>query len=284
MKLELKNICQSYDKKSVIQDMNLEFEPGIYGFLGPNGAGKSTTMRMICTVENPVSGEISYDGQDIYEMGADYRGKLGYVPQKAGYYPDYTAEAFLRYIACLKELEQEEERVEECLKLVNLWEERGKKIRKFSGGMKQRLNIAQALLNEPEILLLDEPTVGLDPKERMNLKNLLAEFAGEKIIIFATHIVSDVEDIADRVMILNKGKICLNEYTEDLLQQMTDTVWECQLDDIAKIKSIREHYQVSRMQRHKKSVDLRILSDTKPCEEAVQVQGSLEELYMRVIK
>lgn len=283
MKLELKNICQSYDGKSIIKNMNLEFEPGIYGFLGPNGAGKSTTIRMICTVENPVSGEICYGGKDIYAMGADYRGKLGYVSQKAGYYPDYKAEVFLRYVARLKDIAEEEKRIEECLKLVNLWDARKKKIRTFSGGMKQRLNIAQALLNEPEILILDEPTVGLDPNERMNLKNLLTEFASEKIVIFATHIVSDVEDIADRVMILVRGKIRFNEYTEVALQQMADTVWECKLNDIEKIKYIREHYKISKMQRHKGSVDLRVISDTKPCEEAVQVQGSLEELYMRLV-
>lgn len=192
MKLELKNICQAYGRKSVIKNMNLEFEPGIYGFLGPNGAGKSTTIRMICTVENPVSGEICYGGKDIYSMGADYRGKLGYVPQKAGYYPDYTAGAFLRYVARLK-------------------------------------------------------------------------------------------DIADRVMILAKGKIQFNEYTEDALQQVTDTVWECKLNDIEKIKYIREHYKISKMQRHKGFVDLRVISDTKPCEEAVTVQGSLEELYMQMV-
>jgi len=284
MRLELKNVSQSYGQKIIIDHLNLTFRPGIYGFMGPNGAGKSTTIRMICTVEEPVSGGIYYNGNDIYSMGKEYREKIGYVPQKAGYYPDFTGYNFLRYIAGLKGVDHADEVIEKCLKLVDLWEERGKKLKKYSGGMKQRVNIAQALLNDPEILILDEPTVGLDPNERMNLKNLLTDLAENKIIIFATHIVSDVEDLAEQVIILNHGTILLQEETDTAIARMTNKVWQCDLTDPEEINRIKKEYQISRVQRHKGIANLRIISDIKPHENAFEVEGSLEEVYMQLVE
>ena len=284
MRLELKNVRQSYGQKIIIDNLNLTFLPGIYGFMGPNGAGKSTTIRMICTVEEPVSGEIYYNGNNIYGMGKEYREKIGYVPQKAGYYPDFTGYNFLRYIAGLKGVNHADEVIEKSLKLVGLWEERGKKLKKYSGGMKQRINIAQALLNDPEILILDEPTVGLDPNERMNLKNLLADLAENKIIIFATHIVSDVEDLAEQVIILNQGTILLNEELETAISRMQNKVWQCDLTDLEEINHIKKKYQVSRVQRHKGVESLRIISDIKPHENAFKVEESLEEVYIQLIE
>ena len=284
MRLELKNVRQSYGQKIIIDNLNLTFLPGIYGFMGPNGAGKSTTIRMICTVEEPVSGEIYYNGNNIYGMGKEYREKIGYVPQKAGYYPDFTGYNFLRYIAGLKGVNHADEIIEKSLKLVGLWEERGKKLKKYSGGMKQRINIAQALLNDPEIFILDEPTVGLDPNERMNLKNLLADLAENKIIIFATHIVSDVEDLAEQVIILNQGTILLNEELETAISRMQNKVWQCDLTDLEEINHIKKKYQVSRVQRHKGVESLRIISDIKPHENAFKVEESLEEVYIQLIE
>lgn len=284
MRLELKNVRQSYGQKIIIDNLNLTFLPGIYGFMGPNGAGKSTTIRMICTVEEPVSGEIYYNGNNIYGMGKEYREKIGYVPQKAGYYPDFTGYNFLRYIAGLKGVNHADEVIEKSLKLVGLWEERGKKLKKYSGGMKQRINIAQALLNDPEIFILDEPTVGLDPNERMNLKNLLADLAENKIIIFATHIVSDVEDLAEQVIILNQGTILLNEELETAISRMQNKVWQCDLTDLEEINHIKKKYQVSRVQRHKGVESLRIISDIKPHENAFKVEESLEEVYIQLIE
>lgn len=284
MKLELKNVNKKYGNKEVIKNLNIVFEPGIYGFLGPNGAGKSTTIRMLCTVEKPVSGKIMYDDMDIFEMGGKFREKIGYVPQKAGYYPDFTASMFLKYIARLKDIADEKKIIEKCLKMVNLWDVKDKKIKEFSGGMKQRVNIAQALLNNPEILILDEPTVGLDPNERMNLKNLLTDLSEHKIIIFATHIVSDVEDIAKKVIILNQGIIRLNEYIEDAMSMAGDNIWECVLSDIDEIKRVKERYKISKAQRHKNGISLRIISNLKPCEGAVLVKGNLEEVYLRMIE
>ena len=284
MKLELKNVRQSYGQKIIIDNLNLTFLPGIYGFMGPNGAGKSTTIRMVCTVEEPVSGGIYYNGNNIYSMGKEYREKIGYVPQKAGYYPDFTGYNFLRYIAGLKGVNHADEIIEKCLKLVGLWEERGKKLKKYSGGMKQRISIAQALLNDPEILILDEPTVGLDPNERMNLKNLLADLAENKIIIFATHIVSDVEDLAEQVIILNQGTVLLNEELETAISRIQNKVWQCDLADLEEIKHIKKEYQVSRVQRHKGVASLRIISDIKPHENAFKVEESLEEVYIQLIE
>lgn len=284
MRLELKDIRQSYGQKVILDNLNLTFRPGIYGFMGPNGAGKSTTIRMICTVEEPVSGGIYYNGKDIYGMGEEYREKLGYVPQKAGYYPDFNAYTFLRYIAGLKGVGNADEAIEKCLRLVNLWDEKEKKLKKYSGGMKQRVSIAQALLNDPEILILDEPTAGLDPNERMNLKKLLADLAENKIIIFATHIVSDVEDLAEQVIILNKGTILLNEETETAISRLENKVWQCDLKDMDEINRIKKEYKVSRVQRHKGMARLRVISDVKPHENAFEVDGSLEEVHIQLIE
>lgn len=262
--------------------MNVDFGIGIYGFLGPNGAGKSTLFRMLSTVEKPEAGEISYQGEDIFRMGESYREKLGYVPQKAGYYPDFTAYKFLQYIAKLKDIPNENKVIRDILEKVNLWQEKDKKIKLFSGGMKQRLNIAQGLLNDPEILLLDEPTVGLDPDERNSFKNFILQISENKTVIFATHIVSDVEDIADKVIILNHGKIKLYGDMANL-KFAGNNVWECSLYDVNKIKEIREKYTVSKMTRLKGGVHFRIISEEQPCEEANRVDGSLEEIYLKMI-
>lgn len=284
MELLLKSVEKKYGNRRVIQNVSIDFKEGIYGFLGPNGAGKSTMLRMLSTVERPETGKISYDGEDIFQMGEGYREKIGYVPQKFGYYPDFTAYKFLQYIAKLKGISEEERVIREILEKLNLWNEKNKKVKTFSGGMKQRLNIAQSLLNNPEILLLDEPTVGLDPNERINFKNFLLNISEHKVVIFATHIVSDVEDIADRVVILNHGSIRLDESMEDVMERAENNVWECQLRDIEKIKRIREQYKISKMTRFKGGVHFRIVSEEKPCEEAMPVEGSLEEIYLKTIE
>ncbi len=283
MELKLTSVRKSYGSKIVIDDLNLTFQPGIYGFMGPNGAGKSTTIRMICTVEEPVSGKICYNGNDIYKLGGNYRDKIGYVPQKAGYFPDFSAYTFLRYIAGLKGVEKPDKVIEKCLKLVGLWEEKEKKLKKCSGGMKQRISIAQALLNNPEILILDEPTAGLDPNERMNLKNLLADLAENKIIIFATHIVSDIEDLAEQVIILNNGAVLLQEDTNTAIARMAKKVWQCDLKNLEEVNRIKKEYTVSKVQRHKDVIRIRVISNIKPHENAFETDGSLEEAYMQLI-
>lgn len=204
MELAIDRLTKQYKNKIAVDRVSIKLKPGVYGLLGANGAGKTTLMRMICDIQNPTSGQIKYNGTDIKELGEDYRQVLGYLPQDFGYYPDFTAYDFLMYIAALKGLSKEkaEMRVNELLQIVNLENEKKQKVKTFSGGMKQRLGIAQAMLNNPKILILDEPTAGLDPKERVKFRNLISSFSQDKIVILSTHIVSDIEFIADEIIVM----------------------------------------------------------------------------------
>lgn len=283
MMLELKNVSKSYGKNEIIKDMNVTFKCGIYGILGVNGAGKSTTIRLISTVEKPDCGEILFNNQDIYELGEEYRKRIGYVAQKGGYYPEFTVNKFLYYIAELKGIQQKESVINSCLKKVDLTEQRYKKIKTLSGGMKQRVNIAQALLNNPDILILDEPTVGLDPKERLNLKNILLEFSEEKLIIMTTHIVADIEDIADNIIIIKNGKICANNTVKDIMKANCNNVWECKLYTAEQVKEAKEKYIISQLHKSDNEFTVRIISENKPFDNAVLVEANLEEIYLNIM-
>ena len=220
MELVIDRVSKQYKNKIAVDRISLTLTKGIYGLLGANGAGKTTLMRMLCGILTPTSGSISYDGLDVSEE--EYRALLGYLPQDFGYYPDFSGKDFLLYMAALKGLSKKAaiKRVEELLELVSLADVAKKKIKTYSGGMKQRLGIAQALLNEPQILILDEPTAGLDPKERVRFRNLIAELGKDNIVILSTHIVSDVDRIADRILMMNNGSLVFNgtrdEITGDL--------------------------------------------------------------------
>ncbi len=220
MELVLDRVTKQYNSKIATDRISLSLKPGVIGLLGANGAGKTTLMRMICGVIKPSSGSISLDGVDVSEEM--YRDALGYLPQDFGYYPNFTGKDFLMYIAALKGLSRSEakRKTAELLKKVNLENAANKKIKGYSGGMKQRLGIAQAVLNDPKILVLDEPTAGLDPKERVRFRNMIAEFAKDSIVLLSTHIVSDVEHIADRVLMMKEGQIIWdgdrNDVPEDL--------------------------------------------------------------------
>lgn len=206
--LELKNISKSYGKHEVLRDINITFQAGIYGLLGPNGAGKSTMMNIMADIMNPTKGEVLYEGEPIRKLGANYRLHIGYLPQKVGYYGDFTAKKTLEYFGNLRGVKkgQLEARVNEVLEFVNLAEVQEHKVKTFSGGMKQRLGIAVSLIGNPEILILDEPTVGLDPKERIKFRNILSSLSREKTIILSTHIVSDIDAIADFVVMMKDGQ------------------------------------------------------------------------------
>lgn len=220
MELVLDRVTKQYNSKIAADRISLSLKPGVIGLLGANGAGKTTLMRMICGVIKPSSGSISLDGVDVSDEM--YRDTLGYLPQDFGYYPNFTGKDFLMYIAALKGLSRSEakRKTAELLKKVNLENASNKKIKGYSGGMKQRLGIAQAVLNDPKILVLDEPTAGLDPKERVRFRNMIAEFSKDSIVLLSTHIVSDVEHIADRVLMMKEGQIiwdgCKNDVPEDL--------------------------------------------------------------------
>lgn len=209
MKLELDNITKNYKDKRALYNVNYIFHEGVYGLLGANGAGKSTLMRIICGIMKSTIGEVKVNGTNIMKLDEKYRDLLGYLPQDFGYYPSFTANEFMMYMASLKGLNNNysKKKISELLHIVGLDEVKNKKIKTFSGGMKQRLGIAQAVLNDPQILILDEPTSGLDPKERIHFRNLISGFAKDKIVLLSTHIVSDIESIADQIIVLKKGEI-----------------------------------------------------------------------------
>jgi len=216
MELIIDRVSKQYKNKIAVDRINLKLRKGIYGLLGANGAGKTTLMRMICGILTPTSGTITYDGLDVSEE--EYRAVLGYLPQDFGYYPDFSGKDFLLYMAALKGLSSAsaKKRVNELLELVSLMDAAKKKIKTYSGGMKQRLGIAQALLNNPQILILDEPTAGLDPKERVRFRNLIAELGKDNIVILSTHIVSDIDRIADRILMMNNGKLVFDGTREEI--------------------------------------------------------------------
>ena len=282
MELAIDRLTKQYKNKIAVDRFSIKLTPGIYGLLGANGAGKTTLMRMICDIQKPTSGVIKYNGKDIKTLGENYRNILGYLPQDFGYYPDFTAYDFLMYIAALKGLSKEkaEIKVNELLSIVNLEHERRQKIKTFSGGMKQRLGIAQAVINNPKILILDEPTTGLDPKERVKFRNLISSFSKDKIIILSTHIVSDIEFIADRIIVMKDGNKILTGTPEELLQNLKDNVWKCIVYDKKDVDILNHKYCITNIHQENNAIELRIVSRISPSPNAVNVQASLEDLYL----
>ena len=285
MELQLDRVTKQYGTKRAVDRLNLSMKVGVYGLLGANGTGKTTLMRLLCDILNPTSGEIRYDGQNIHVMGEEYRSLLGYLPQNFGYYPEFTAEKFMLYMAALKGLNRSfaQNRTEELLRLVGLEKERRKKIKTFSGGMKRRLGIAQAMLNEPEILILDEPTAGLDPKERVRFRNLISSFSKDKIVLLSTHIVSDVEYIADKIFLMKEGQILKEGTPEEITAQMNGLVWECEVDE-KRAAELEYRYTIVNMKKKNGAIELRIVSDTKPDEAAISVDATLEDMYLYYFK
>lgn len=281
MELSLDRLTKHYGNKIAVDCVSATLKPGVYGLLGANGAGKTTLMRMLCAILESTSGEVLLNGKEVTAMGADYRNVLGYLPQDFGYYPNYTAMEFLMYISALKGIPKKiaMKRSKELLEEVGLSHVANKKVKTFSGGMKQRVGIAQALLNNPDILIFDEPTAGLDPKERVRFRNLLSEYAGDKIVILSTHIVSDIEAIADEVLLMKKGKFVLQGTVQELTEKANGKVWEL----TAPAKEARKWQAkttVANLRHEGKEVVLRIISDKKPSEEAVSCEATLEDLYL----
>lgn len=281
MELSIDRLTKQYGKKIAVDCVSASFQPGLYGLLGANGAGKTTLMRMLCAVLESTSGEVLLDKREVTAMGADYRNILGYLPQEFGYYPSYTAVDFLLYIAALKGIPRNiaKKRVAELLEVVGLETVAGKRLKTFSGGMKQRVGIAQALLNQPKILILDEPTAGLDPKERVRFRNLLADYAGDKIVILSTHIVSDIEAIADKVLLMKKGRFILQGTIPELIRKADGKVWELTVFP-EEARKWQNESVVANLRHEGDQVVLRILSDTIPDGRAVPCEASLEDMYL----
>lgn len=281
MELTLQNITKKYERVLVLNDISLTLKPGIYGLLGANGAGKTTLFKIICRLMEPTHGSIKFNGKNVNQQAEAYRTNLGFLPQDFSYYPDFTGMRFMLYIATLKGLNNTvaKKRSLELLKQVGLEEMKDIKIRKYSGGMKQRLGIAQAMLNNPQILILDEPTVGLDPKERVKFRKLISSFANNKIVILSTHIVADVEYIADEIIVLKKGMILNKGTTDILLKEIQNHVWECFVN-MDQINLFEDKFIVSNRKYTENGAVLRIVSTNQPALNAKKVEPSLEDLYL----
>jgi ABC-2 type transport system ATP-binding protein len=285
MKLHIEDVGKRY-RGNVwgLQNFSLEPGPGVLGLLGPNGAGKSTLMRILATITRTSTGTVTWDGEDITRHPDALRSVLGYLPQDFGVYPHLTAVEFLEYMAAIKGLDGKaaRKRIEELLLVVNLVEARKRRLGEYSGGMKQRIGIAQALLNDPQLLIVDEPTVGLDPEERVRFRNLLSDLAGERIVILSTHIVSDVEATASDIVIIHKGRMLAHSTPETLLQRVADNVWEWTLSS-AELPLIRERYLISSTLRRSTGIQVRIIAALSPGANATRVVPTLEDAYLYCI-
>jgi ABC-2 type transport system ATP-binding protein len=267
-----------------LRDFDLELKPGVIGLLGPNGAGKSTLMRMLATITQPTAGKIEWNGVDIVKSPDALRTVLGYLPQDFGVYPNLTGLEFLEYMAAIKGLDGKtaRRRIEELLVVVNLVHAAKRPLGCYSGGMKQRVGIAQALLNDPQLLIVDEPTVGLDPEERVRFRNLLSDLSGERIIILSTHIVSDVEATATEIVIINQGRKLQHAAPENLLGLLDGKVWQWVIPSEA-LPALKARALVSGTIRRENGIQVRVVSESAPAPEAEQVTPSLEDVYLREV-
>lgn len=285
MELTLKNITKSFKDKVAVNDFNVTLTNGMYGLLGPNGAGKTSLMRIIADVSNATSGEVYLNGKSKTELGADYRDVLGYLPQDVGFYKSFTAQKFLEYVATLKGIDKYKAsvKIDELLKFVNLEKDRKRKIGKFSGGMKQRLGIAQALLNDPKILILDEPTAGLDPNERIRFKNLISEISRDKIVILSTHIVSDVEFIANEILIMRNGELVEKATPVEILNSIRGKVYSLKIKEDL-LHKVQSKFKISNIIRDDEYIIVRVVGDECPLIddgiEVIEESPNLEDLFL----
>lgn len=282
MELKVENITKKYSDKTAVDGVSIEIKSGITGLLGANGAGKTTLMRMISDLIKPTEGRIIYDGVQISELDQKYRDVLGYLPQEFGFYPEFSVYDYLDYVATLKGLSKSDtkRKIDELLEQMTLTDVRNKKIKKLSGGMKRRVGIAQALMNDPEILILDEPTAGLDPGERIKLRMLLSEFSQNRIVIISTHIVSDVEYIATRQAIMKDGKIIRDGSTDNLVEEMKGKVWEVIINN-AQLREYEHQLRIVNLRNERNcQTTVRYVSSEPIINGSVNTEPRLEDLYM----
>jgi len=280
--VQVENLSKRYEKQVwALNGLNLEIKNGILGLLGPNGAGKSTFMRILATIHKPSRGRVLWQGQDIVASPEALRPVLGYLPQDFGVYPHLNAREFLQYLAAARGLSgiRAQERITRLLELVNLADARKRPLGTLSGGMRQRVGIAQALLNDPRLLIVDEPTAGLDPEERVGFRHLLSELSGDRVVILSSHIVSDIEATATDIAIINKGRLICHQAPEELLKAMEGQVWEL-LVASTDLQEVKAAHLVSGTVRTVQGVRVRLISDKRPAPGATSLSPSLEDAYL----
>lgn len=280
--LTLVNISKKYGKRTAVENINLNMECGLYGMLAPNGAGKTTIIKMITTLLLPTSGEILYNGTNIRDMGAAYRDIIGYLPQQFGYYKNNTPMQYLEYLACLKKMPKEnrKKRIIELLQLVGLADEAHTKMKKFSGGMIQRVGIAQAMLNDPKILVLDEPTAGLDPKERVRFRNIISMLSKDRIVILSTHIVSDIESIANQVILIKDRQLYKMDTVSNICSGLDGKIYEIEVSD-GEFEAFEKEHQVLAARQENGKMAVRYYERGEQCHKhAVLCNGNLEDVFL----
>lgn len=281
MELKITDLTKEFGDFTAVNHMDITMGKGVYGLLGVNGAGKTTLMRMLCTLLRPTGGKITYNENEIFKMDGEYRKILGYLPQEFGFYPEFTIKDYLTYIASIKGIRPAiaKKRVNELIDGVGLSKAANKKMKKLSGGMKRRVGIAQAMLNNPKILILDEPTAGLDPNERVRFRNLISELSEERLVLLSTHIVSDVEYIANEILLMKDGKIVNRGTSWELTDLMSESVWKCCVPKKQAAQLMKE-YKISNMKSGANEIELRIISENKPTSNAVLEESNLEDVFL----
>lgn len=282
MKLEIKGLCKRYGKKIVLNDVNLTLTPGVYGLLGPNGAGKSTLMNIIAGNLKPNFGTIYFNETNIEDAERAFRNILGFMPQQQGLYDQFTGYQFLVYIADLKGMPKDrtKQEIKHVLALLNLKEHQNKRLGAYSGGMKQRILLAQAVLNDPKILILDEPTAGLDPKERIRVRNMISQIAGDKIVILATHVVSDVEQIGKEVILIKKGKVLGKKQPQHFLEELNDKVFDIIVSSQL-LADLENKYLVSNVSYYMNQLLVHVVSNEAPLQyDYKRSNPTLEDVYL----
>lgn len=281
MELKITNLTKEFSGVRAVDSVTETLGRGVYGLLGVNGAGKTTLMRLLTTLLRPTSGSVTWDGEDIFAMEGRFRNILGYLPQDFGFYPNFTVEDYLMYIASIKGLRPAvaRQRVKELLSQVGLSKARAKKMKNLSGGMKRRAGIAQAMLNDPKLLILDEPTAGLDPNERIRFRNLISELSEERVVLLSTHIVSDVEYIAGKILLMKDGRISITGTAQELTATMPERVWACQVPK-EHVDAYLKALKVSNVKTTPQGAELRIVSAEQPTNDAVQLAPTLEDVFL----
>lgn len=283
VRLEFMGVSKKYGEKEALRDFSSILTPGVYGLLGPNGAGKSTLMNLLTDSITRTGGKILYNGTDILDLAGDFRKQIGYMPQSQGIYEQFSGERFLYYIASLKGIrkKQADEEIQELLNLVGLYQVRNKSMGSFSGGMRQRILFAATCIGNPRIIILDEPTAGLDPEERIKIRNYISELSGEKIIILSTHIVSDIESIANKIILLKDGEKINEDTPEALIESVGGKIYEMKCNDSAQLKEVMEKYKKGNVHQSKDGVVFRLVSDL--CPEGFTIskkEPDMEDVYL----